>query len=978
MRIFLTLIILFQHIFLYGCQFPNQLGKNQDLNFSKKSIPDANVCNDTSIENISVSKTKLAKLPNNPKDYVTITTNIPNKLIEFKKIFNGSNSIFIDSVSQNSASFIVRIYKNGSDKFFEKTIDDGCASFDWDGADTNGNFLGFGNYTVAIFFSYIDINYKVKKRVLFNIPSGIGTQLENITNTFPSCSGVLKPYCDPTTDKAVAIFTADEIAKQIESTNIELVETQESPPLDPVTTRFFEVDDFKKLSDYANQLNIDDSQANELYNQAKLLDVYQKEKISLLARSTINQAKIDAINSKIQSANDSITALQGSVMVQLSDLYNNAYNLANHVNTITESQYITPYPPDEKPTTSSEYYDKGYFSIQNIETYLAPLSFYEPDLDNPNQTNLSVISDLEHSRSESLDPENIFKSSKYIFEEIQTSKYLVSDISSNIIIPEEKSLALETLGTLLTQLKKHLGLLKTKSKDFNSQYGSMVNKISDLQNYTNSELVLTLGSIIENIDDYDDATFRLKSISSKNSVTFGNSFDKLDKVTNKYTNFINKLEKFNSRLDDKKFKTKSLDDIKKYFSNISNDIKNSVTTKVKIIESYKNSSLPKEEKVLGAFLSIDKAQWEKIKQEKGGQKLIDDLVKSFEELIDEILKNIPSNEQGNVSIQKIIESMDAENNKSVTKTRINTSKNKAQLSKKVDLVKIIKSIDKLTSAYNIISKVTDFYHKIVPVRKAASKYCYSFSQTVPVDPNYTGKKCINELGGIVIDQRGNTTLKNRYNLPNNKKVYPAGEVLGSLASGLEREKDNPIKFEALLVDYLPRKPIGDDLINNPWKQTIYNEALSIFHKAIEITGIPIVKINLKTQPVDTEIYAPNFKPLLTNGLNGSKKFVVELNNINGTYGFGAKDSDFRRANEKLITQLDLKDKAGNLIDRKLLDNYIDNKFTWHHHENIREMILLPRKIHSIQLKHWGATMIFDNTKNNPILRNKWETSLVYN
>lgn len=137
-------------------------------------------------------------------------------------------------------------------------------------------------------------------------------------------------------------------------------------------------------------------------------------------------------------------------------------------------------------------------------------------------------------------------------------------------------------------------------------------------------------------------------------------------------------------------------------------------------------------------------------------------------------------------------------------------------------------------------------------------------------------------------------------------------------------------------------------------------------------------VTIKEIVVDNmKIHAPDFKPLLTNGLNGSKKFVVELNNINGTYGFGAKDSDFRRANEKLITQLDLKDKAGNLIDRKLLDNYIDNKFTWHHHENIREMILLPRKIHSIQLKHWGATMIFDNTKNNPILRNKWETSLIY-
>lgn len=1008
-KTFLAFLLLYQALFINACSIfnlPNSSTSNIKANtFTKKSVPDPVLCSTPENLGITVSTPKLYT-----KSLVTITTNIPAK---FDQIL---------TLNKTALKYKVKIEKTNSTRFFEKEIPSGCTSFDWDGTDSNGVRLEAGQYKIGLYISYdVYYNYNyfagnfyydfktfyehASKEIAYCNESMVKIAGNNSENTYNT-------YCDKGT--AREIFTPDEFSKQNDNTSIELLDIDVEPtPLDPATTKFFEVEDFQKLSDYVNQLNIDDSQANELYNQAVLLDKYEKEKSSLLARGKVDTTKLDAINRKIQSANDSITSLQGSVMVQLSDLYNKAYTLASHVNTITEAQYIVPYPPEEKPESAYSYSEEAYSKNKSINTYLLDsIKLFEPDPNNPDQEDLSLTSDLEHSRAESLDPENIFDATKSIFEEIQTAKDLSSDLTSNTILSEEKSLALETLGTLLTQLKNHSGLLKTKSKDFNTQYTQMAEKVVELHKYTQSQLTIISGSILENLDSYDDNTYRLKSVPNNQSdVTLGKDINKLEAFNNNYNDFLEKAGKVLSKIDNNKFGTKSfknveyINKIRNYIKNIASDFYDGVTTYEQIIASFDGSNISNTEKSLAVILAIDKNQWDKIKTEQ--PVLINELIASYKGLLDKLKAILPNGEQ--VDIDKIIKEIENSRRGVLNSTtKISIAKGKPQTPKSGKLLKVIGALSKIYDAWDLLDNLYDFYKKAVPVKKVANKICYGFDTSTDVGTKDKPIRCLNELGEYLINISDNTTLKNRYPLYRISEIMnknSTNKVVGSTnAQELQNSIYNPKVFRKKLREitykqtstYLKEDIVAPSSISDPnwaWKNKIYNGYYDAYARLVIGGGIGINKINLKNrEPV---LYSPKIKDRTGDGLiTGNTGFIVKLVDINGdTLLVGDNDwnknsGDFHEATRKflldvIVPYVDNYNASNPVIIQNKptlndLKTYLSKAFTWHHDEEfLDEMILVPKFIHR-RISHWGAAFVIKKSKNNKKWRNQWKNVLIYN
>lgn len=232
-------------------------------------------------------------------------------------------------------------------------------------------------------------------------------------------------------------------------------------------------------------------------------------------------------------------------------------------------------------------------------------------------------------------------------------------------------------------------------------------------------------------------------------------------------------------------------------------------------------------------------------------------------------------------------------------------------------------------------------------------------------------------------------MKDRYE--SNNKIYPIGEILGSFANILKNSiknnsntqtidqfiKNNPLFVEKLEDGklYIPSKP---NLIDKDatWKSRIYKESIAIYRNMINLGGVRINKIRLKTESGVVNLYSPRFESLLT--LNTSLPtfydFVVKIENMDGKVGFGS--NDFRKGSEELIKQMNLVNSEGIKTPRADLDKYLKSYFTWHHYESLDEMVLIPKKCHN-NLKHWGARKILEKTNDNKSLREKWRSNISY-
>lgn len=778
-KIFLAFIFLFQAFFINACGIVNLTNNptNNLKTFSKKSVPDPLLCSNTENLGVSVSNSKLYS-----KNIVTITTNIPPKFDEILTV-----------LAQPQIKYKVKIEKINSASFFEKEVTSGCTSFDWDGNDNNGIRLESDEYKVNI---YISSDYFYQNYLYFkDFYDRSSTQAAYCNGSIVSIAGNSYAYCDNGVGRE--LFTADEFAKQNGSTNIELVDIEKEPtPLDPATTRFFEVEDFKKLSDYANQLTIDDSQANELYNQAKLLDVYQKEKISLLARSTINQAKIDAINSKIQSANDSITALQGSVMVQLSDLYNNAYNLANHVNTITESQYITPYPPEEKPQSVGQYYNGIYFFDLDVTSQLLDgVTIYPPDKDDPIQNELKDQWDVSTDRVEVIDPTKIFDASKYLFKEIQTAKDLTNDYisgsfnSSGINNTSDNLEATKTIKDIVSQIYIHRNLLYSKAQNFTDDYYDNYEKnlysLTELKTYFTLELASAEGKIDKN------DTFSLLSLRNKfeNDTFFLQGYGERNKFSGRSGRILT-------------------------FEQMGSIIKKYVNLAFKIIDA----PLPYQELRTRLILRYSEEEWKAIKN-------VDPL--ATKALVDSTLDMaqatiiIPTTYSDLLVFGKLFKGA-----KKLSKINLK------DIEKLISEVKVIKN-----EAFSVSERVAKYFSKI---RCAPKKGMKINSANIDLRDLINCPEFLQKISVKVINGSKNNTLKNYYK--NNNKIYPKSKIL---ENGLSINGKNKFKkAKETFKNFAPNSP----------ERKILDKIESISKNFSKSNGIEIKKLKTK------DIYTPNMRP----------------------------------------------------------------------------------------------------------------------
>ena len=64
------------------------------------------------------------------------------------------------------------------------------------------------------------------------------------------------------------------------------------------------------------------------------------------------------------------------------------------------------------------------------------------------------------------------------------------------------------------------------------------------------------------------------------------------------------------------------------------------------------------------------------------------------------------------------------------------------------------------------------------------------------------------------------------------------------------------------------------------------------------------------------------------------------------------------------------------VDEKLLKEYIEKHFVWHHVEDLETMVLVPKNIHNYVVKHWGASAVLKQNPTQKII-DLWKASLVY-
>ena len=729
---------------------------------------------------------------------------------------------------------------------------------------------------------------------------------------------------------------------------------------DPLTTKFFEVEDFKKLSYYANELQIDDSSANALYDASKMLEMYQAQKQSLIDRGSTDTAKISEVNAKIVEINDNISALQGSVLGELSALYNKSFVLANHVNAITETNYITF---ENNINDIWGYMDTFSALDQSIESLLSPnlISFFEPDKESLNKTNIAFKWQVKNERVEILDPKNIFDASSEISYEIQLAKQLTTDILANKFDSKYKMSAIIELKTAINQIKNHNQYLKSSSKDFYLKYQERFKKLNLIYTTIISHSILNLSLVIENRALYSDTTYRIKN-------------ETLDKI---------------------------LDKSKKIASDVSSTVKEELNRRIIVARSFKGSNIPEKEITTAIMLGIDSASWKLLKQY--NQKAVDDLVNAVESLVDISLKLIPGNKLGKINFNDIAKDPIGIFSESTSKQV------ELALGKKITLPELVEYLFEVSDYVKGLKNLYDKYVLATAPKKVNGNPCYPDGTLAPMPTNNavdtSRVECVRDLAKISVEQKLNKNLKEYYEGEKDnadaKKRRPANQIFNEIELKKLRDalKDGDNAFKKALREVvINQKGRSRDDIEAPdendpdkeWKNKIYNEYIEIYKRVVDkniYDGIPINKIEIKTTEPDEifYIYTPAFKvhnfssantsnlpPYGGRGIVGNL-FITTTIDLEGNTTLTGKGtnfgfSDFKQGTLKLI------DNLGSVVDYETVDLYIKPAFTWHHDENLDQMILVPRFLHN-KMKHWGGASVLERSGSD--LRKKWKKSLKY-
>lgn len=918
MRILLAFIILFQHLFLYGCNFTNQLNNN-DFIFSKKSIPDINVCNDPSTVNISVSKTKLSKLPKNPKDYITITTNIPDKLVKLKEFYNSSDIDLLKYYEYyyggrpSLASFSLNISKKGTTSFFEKTLQDGCTSFDWDGTDNKGNFLEFGIYDIQIFFTYIFNGTVIKRPIVtsdffrfdnYNSYVSYGTYYSyapysdyTIAPAAWYCGDILTMlrYCSQGYPSR-PFFTTEEEKKQIDHTTIELVEAQDPPPLDPATTRFFNSEDFKKLAEKTDILKAPENEAQSLLDVLKQINILNAQLVSLNSRNTIDKNKISQISNQIIEVNSQKQNLESSLDYLISDLNYKKSGLESHINSITGDPNFVVY--DDKPNDIGEYSDTIYHLNTDVIAYLGidTITFYEPDKDDPDQTNLKEKWEVSPDRVELLDESDYLDASVSLLNEIKVLTDLYNDYKLNNFVftnIDYNDDAIRNLNVLSKNINQHFKLINSSSKIFANSLEKKLDRMKDYTIELQSDFILPIATAMQKLKTNDP--FVIQALKHSN-------------------------------IDIKKTSAKNLAIILKDYFLLAWD--------------FLNQPLPAQETIVRIANGYSIEQWEAIKKVDNGvtiKAIIDahiEMANATLVIPTTRLDLIPILGKGFKFLSKgssLIKNLNPKNLKEVEAVA-KELKNNATLSKEVAETIYSELPCIILSKMGILSFST--------LAKAPKKEpCTSLkdlkSKVQGIKENKNLKK-IFDNGGLheIKDflKVGKTTL------------FKAG---GGFGKGAEKA--------------LPALVKAEKLADKPWKKDLFNLTVDKVKVVVKNGGMKV-----KKHP-NAEFYGYAFEDIALYTINKSetstKKFI-------GSHSWGAKD-DFTIATKALFDKLSTQnpEKYSGVTYEQFKD-FLTKFITWEHHPKFADLLAVPRDIHE-PLKHWGSAAVA-RKKPTSTVKSMWE------
>jgi hypothetical protein len=199
-------------------------------------------------------------------------------------------------------------------------------------------------------------------------------------------------------------------------------------------------------------------------------------------------------------------------MVQLSTLNNNAINLANHVNTVTKTQYITPYPPEDKPSSLGQYYDAFSFSKLFVETDIDEnkLNLYLPNNDDTDQTTFKESWEVSQNRVEVLDPNSLFDSISSLCKEINLVKDLTTDLLEGKYNDDDVDTS-KLILEIISSIKTHTSLIEKKSDRFNSEYNQNFEKFKENAQDLYINFVVPLTKDINDVTG--NSTFYIQSTS---------------------------------------------------------------------------------------------------------------------------------------------------------------------------------------------------------------------------------------------------------------------------------------------------------------------------------------------------------------------------------------------------------------------------------------------------------------------------------
>lgn len=751
------------------------------------------------------------------------------------------------------------------------------------------------------------LNFVIDGVTTFNVPAGVGSFPNGVTAT--NIDATYRQYDfiwdgryttgNLVEDGIYAVHALKTFGTKTLYLDTEIQVT--SDPLVGASSEYYNPQQFKDLSNLVEQIKAPEDTANALYDVVNELNILQNKLTSLQIRVPVDSIKVADVQKQIADFTAKKLSLESSLTSSINNLSTQKDSLRSFINTITKnSNFTQDYPIVNKPESVTSYLDTSlYYDIDISSLVQANVKLYQPDPNDPNQTDTKNSWEINQTRIDALNPSSVFSASDYISNEIQTTKELLNDYTNNVFLPQELPEATQTLKRLITQINNHKGYLKTRINKLYKDYDKLFQDSKNTAINLHNSLLLPFAVAMDNEGSFKDNTFVTAAL---------------------------------------KFDTKNIFDSKA--------LQDWIITYTGVFQSYQSAPYTKREKIAHIVAGYTKSELDEIKDNdlKYGTKTAQDLVTSADNLVGSFLSFIPTTEtEVMIYLGTIILAPEITVGVAsvagfafLSKLAINRFVSKLALSTtlKYTLIAIQDTSNTIRARLSkIMERILPSVAKNIPCFGTNGFYTKSVAL---VDC----PKFIEFLKEAIINNgnTGNRKLQSFYDSLVLPRIYTKSEIIKSeLSKAGAKKVDLALsKAEYIALD-----------INNP-KRKILDQLKSktdIF-RSNAINGIPIRKLKTK------DIYAPDFRgfavspelKMSTNTWVGGRKKVI-----------GGSD-DFITACETWMSQDPNLATAFNNSPNQLKEFLREVGLTWHHVEDLDTMILVPRELHA-GLDHFGASSL---------------------